>query len=329
MENTLLVFLALGGLFVSILSILERYVKWILSFCDIFGKGCRKALKYHLFGIPVSWYGVVYYLFLIILIYLMEPWVFWFIMAGFGIELTFVWIMIYIRAFCIFCVINATMMTGLFLYVFDINRILESLSIILISFMGSLYFLYRENISEFTGALETEDDPGTGPKDALVVVVEFSDYLCPGCRKGHEIAKTIKRKYKDRIRWVFKDFPLEHHIGADKMAEAAHCANDQRKFWQYQDLLFSSEKTPDSQELKNYAKSLGLDDEQFSYCIDNRKHQSKVEKNVKDGKEMGISAIPTFIINGQMISGAPSPEKFEKLIEKALKKASSVTTADN
>ncbi len=85
-----------------------------------------------------------------------------------------------------------------------------------------------------------------GPADALVVVVEFSDYLCPGCRKGYEITKTIRDKYRDRIRWVFKDFPLDRHEGADKMAEAAHCANDQGKFWQYQDLLFSSENTPDS-----------------------------------------------------------------------------------
>jgi len=126
MQNTFLAFLAAGGLLVSILSILEKYVKWILSFCDIFGKGCRKALKFHLFGIPVSWYGAAYYLFLIILISVMEPWV-----------------------------------------------------------------------------------------------------------------------------------------------------------------------------------------------------------NIKNGKEMGISAIPTFIINGQMISGVPSPEKFEKLIEKALRKASSPAAADN
>ncbi len=246
MQNTFLAFLAAGGLLVSILSILEKYVKWILSFCDIFGKGCRKALKFHLFGIPVSWYGAAYYLFLIMLIRMIEPWVFWFIIIGFGIELTFIWIMIYIRAFCIFCIINAAMMTGLFLCVFDTGRILESISIILIFFMGSLYFFYRENLSEFTGALEIEDDPGMGPADALVVVVEFSDYLCPGCRKGYEITKTIRDKYRDRIRWVFKDFPLDRHEGADKMAEAAHCANDQGKFWQYQDLLFSSENTPDS-----------------------------------------------------------------------------------
>lgn len=322
MEYNPLLLLAIGGLFFSIISILEKYVKWILSFCDIFGTGCRKALKYHLFGIPVSWYGAAYYLFLMILIHLMEPWVFWFIMVGFGIELTFVWIMIYIRAFCIFCSINAMMMTGLFLYSFDKNRIPASLSIISVFFMISLYLLFRENIWKHSGVLEIDKDPSMGPDDALVVIAEFSDYLCPGCRKAHEFTKTIKDKYKGRIRWVFKDFPLEHHAGADRMAEAAHCANDQGKFWDYQDLLFSSEKTPDSQQLIEYAKILGLDDEKFRNCMGNRKYQSKVENNVKNGKEMGISAIPTFIINGKMILGVPSPEKFEKIIKKALSKNS-------
>ena len=320
-----MVLLALGGLIVSILSILEKYVKWILSFCDIFGKGCRKALKYHLFGVPVSWYGAAYYSFLILLIYLMEPWVFGFIMVGFGVELTFVWILFYVRAFCIFCTINALMMTGLFLCAFDSNRIFEGLLIVLFFFLVSLFLLYRENVSELSGDLEIEDDPGTGPKNALVIIVKFSDYLCPGCRKAHEITKSIKDKYKDRIRWVFKDFPLEHHEGADKMAEAAHCANDQGKFEEYQDMLFSSQKVPDFQKLIEYAKNLGLDDEKFRHCLENGKHRSKVEKNLKNGKELGITAIPTFIINGKVISGAPSPEKFEKFIEKAFRNALTIS----
>jgi protein-disulfide isomerase len=68
--------------------------------------------------------------------------------------------------------------------------------------------------------------------------------MCPACQKGHEIAESIKKKFGNPIHWVFKDFPLEQHEGADRMAEAAHCANDQGKFWQYQDFLFSSEKKP-------------------------------------------------------------------------------------
>jgi protein-disulfide isomerase len=443
MQNTVLVYLAVGGLLFSILSVLEKHVKWLISFCDIFGEGCRRALKFHLFEIPVSWYGIVYYVVLIFLIYNFEPGVFWLIVAGFGIELTFIWIMIYFRAFCIFCAINAVMMTGLFLFVFDFGRIWESLSMILMFFMVSFYFLYRENISEFRNVSETGDesiaanvngdvitmeevehpltqsiynlrtkiyqlkkerldqlvrellikkqaqsegkpekelidlilkdnvngfvdkleqgqkegkiiayadslksdynveiflqpprlpiinipikyDPSLGPLDALVVVIEFSDYMCPACRKAHVIAENIKKKYNDRIRWVFKDFPLEQHEGADRMAEAAYCANDQGKFWQYQDLLFSLENISGPEEFKKYAKSLGLNEERFAECINNRKYQSKVEENIKTGREIGVSATPTFIINGKMISGKISHEKFEKLIKGALKKASSV-----
>ncbi|MFO8084504.1 MAG: thioredoxin domain-containing protein [Desulfobacterales bacterium] len=442
MHNTILIFLAIGGLLASVLSILEKHIKWILSFCDIFGEGCRKALKFQLFGIPVSWYGLAYYVFLVFLIYLMEPWIFWYVMAGFGIELTFVWIMIYIRAFCIFCTINAVMMTGLFILVFDPGRIWESLPIVLIFFMGSLFFLYRENVSEFKGTTKTDDesiaaringdvitikeveqpltqkiyrlrsqiyqlkkarleklirellikkqakltgmsekelintiledkfkdfdgelengkkeetiieyadslrknfevkvflraprlpainvpikdDPSLGHPDAPVVVVEFSDYLCPGCRKAHENAEIVKEKYRDRIRWVFKDFPLEQHKGADKMAEAAHCADEQGKFWPYQDLLFSSKFEPRMEKLEKFAESLGMDKKKFRQCVESRKYKSKVEESVKIGKEAGVSATPTFIINGQMISGAPSPAKFEEIIEKALEKATS------
>lgn len=443
MQNTVLILLALGGLVFSILSILEKYIKWILSFCEMFGQGCRKTLKFHLFGIPASWYGAAYYVALIFLIYLMEPWVYWFIMIGFGIELTFIWIMVYnIRAFCLFCTINAVMMAGLFLYVFDINRVWESLSIILICFITSLFFFQRENISELSDIEKTEpedddyiaaaikddvialeeveeplsqdiyqlrlklyqlrknkldelirellikkqakvegksekelietivkdtdgkldenekeekinkyadslkekfhvevflqkppppvkDDPTLGPPDASVVVVEFSDYLCPGCRKGHDISKTIKEKYGDHIRWIFKDFPLKQHKGSDKMAEAAHCADDQGKFWRYQDLMFSSKGPPDLQRLEKYAEDLDLDTEKFRHCMETQKHRRKVEKNIKSGKKAGISATPTFIINGQKISGAPPVERFEKVIEEALRRDSSVKTQDS
>jgi protein-disulfide isomerase/uncharacterized membrane protein len=447
MQHTVLVFLAIGGLLFSILSVLEKHVKWIISFCDIFGQGCRKALKFHLFGIPISWYGLVYYVFLIFLVYVMEPWVFWFIMAGFGIELILIWIMINFRAFCIFCTINAVIMTALFLIVFDLSRIWESLSIILIFSMGSLFFIYRENVSEFKVVSETNDDsivakingdvitmeevehpliqsiyslrtkiyqlkkdrleqlirehlikkqarlkgmsdkelidlilkdksnnfadtleqskkeemiikyadtlkpnynikvflqppvlpvinvpitddPFLGDQGAPVVVIEFSDYMCPACRKSHKIAESIKKKYGNRIHWVFKDYPLEQHEGADRMAEAAHCANDQGKFWQYQDFLFLSENKPGPEEFKQYAQRLGLDENKIMKCINNRKYRSKVEENVKHGKEIGISATPTFIINGHMISGALSHEKFEELIEEALKNASSVKAAN-
>jgi predicted DsbA family dithiol-disulfide isomerase/uncharacterized membrane protein len=445
MQHTLLVFLAIGGLFFSILSVLEKHVKWIISFCDIFGQGCRKALKFHLFGIPISWYGLIYYIILIFLVYVMEPWVFWFIMAGFGIELTLIWIMIYFRAFCIFCTINAVIMIALFLFVFDLAGIWESLSIILIFSMGSLFFIYRENVSEFKVVSETNDDsivakvngdvitmeevehpliqniyslktkiyqlrkerlerlvrerlikkqarlkgvsdkelidlilkdksnnfddtleqskkeeiikyadslkpnynievflqppvlpvinvpiidnPYLGRRNAPVVVIEFSDYMCPACRKTHQIVEHIKKKYRDRIQWVFKDFPLEQHEGADKMAEAAYCANDQGTFWKYQDLLFSSENKPGPEEFKQYAQKLGLDEKKFMQCIENRKHRSRVEENVKIGREIGISATPTLIINGEMISGTMSAEKLEELIEEALKKVSPTITA--
>jgi protein-disulfide isomerase len=200
-------------------------------------------------------------------------------------------------------------------------------------------FFQRENISEFSDSAEAEageddniaavkDDPFLGPPDASVVVVEFSDYLCPGCRKAHDISKTIKEKYGDQICGVFKDFPLKQHKGSDKMAEAAHCADDQGKFWQYQDLMFSSEGPVDLQQLEKYAEDLDLGTDKFRHCMETQKHRRKVAKNIKNGKEAGVSVTPTFIINGQKISGTLTVERFEERIEAALHNVSSIKTED-
>lgn len=160
-----------------------------------------------------------------------------------------------------------------------------------------------------------------GPEDATVTVIEFSDYLCPACRKAHEVTGKVKEIYKGRIRWVFKDLPLRMHKWAEKAAEAARCAGEQEKFWEYQDVLFASQDELNPNRLKQHAAELGLQTNKFDECLDSGKYQSAVKEDVEAARKAGINSTPTFVINGVPSPGAPSLEKLQDLIDAALEKA--------
>jgi uncharacterized membrane protein len=106
-NSPILWILTLLGLAVSILSALENRVTWIDAFCSFFGEGCRRTAEFTLFGLPIAWWGIAYYLLVGAVLLAVEPLLFWVVMAGVGVELTFLKIMAIIRAFCIFCLFNA------------------------------------------------------------------------------------------------------------------------------------------------------------------------------------------------------------------------------
>ncbi|MCG8549625.1 MAG: thioredoxin domain-containing protein, partial [Desulfobacterales bacterium] len=105
--------------------------------------------------------------------------------------------------------------------------------------------------------VRVEHNFAAGPVDARVTIVEFSDYLCPACRKAHETTRRVREKYKGRIRWIFKDYPLKMHKGSKYLAMAARCAGEQGKFWEFQDLLFGSKsKELGRNDMIGFAKTL-------------------------------------------------------------------------
>lgn len=165
------------------------------------------------------------------------------------------------------------------------------------------------------------DSPTQGPKDAPVTVVEFSDYTCSACRKAHETTLALREAFQGKIRWVFKDLPLERHPRARRLAEAARCARDQGLFWEYQDLLFMAGGEPDDARLVAYALELGMEPEPFERCLKSGKYAPKVLEDIRNAEEAGVEVTPTFIINGRMRPGTPDPETFRKLIEAELAKA--------
>jgi protein-disulfide isomerase len=120
---------------------------------------------------------------------------------------------------------------------------------------------------------------------------------------------------------VFRDFPLENHRQAGKAAEAAHCAGLQGKFWEYHDRLFANQSRLEVPALKEHAADLGLDTGAFNACLDEGRFTAAVAQDLKEGMAEGVSATPTFFINGRIISGAQPFEAFKTVIDEELARA--------
>jgi protein-disulfide isomerase len=314
-----------AGLTVSVVSGLENRVRWIGRFCSFFGKGCRKTEIFKLFGFRVSWWGVLFYVSLALAALAIPGMVRWLVMLGTGFELTFIWIMLVVKIFCIFCLFNALVVLGLFLMWIEPGLLLPSVSIIGFSLLSSSVLLWRENKSRIrpaapgkpTGVLTLEGRPTIGPSEAPVTVVEFSDYLCPACCRAHMVVKSVRSRFEGRVRWVFKDMPLPRN-GARELAAAVHCADDQGRFWELQDLVYEAGRQPDEEALKRFAEKLGLDVPRFERCLAKRSKLHQVDQDARDAVKAGITAVPTFLVNDRKIVGARS---LRKAIEQALANA--------
>lgn len=161
-------------------------------------------------------------------------------------------------------------------------------------------------------------DPTYGSADARVTVVEFSDYRCAACRKHFPISDEIRRFYGDKIRWVFKDFPREGDEASHRAAEAAGCAAEQEKFWDYHDRLFTYERELDNEGLRQLADQLGLDTAAFDRCLESGRQKTEIERDAEEGKAAGVAMTPSFIVNGRLVPGGPPLEKLKRIIEEAL-----------
>jgi protein-disulfide isomerase len=141
-----------------------------------------------------------------------------------------------------------------------------------------------------------------GSQDAPVVFVEFADYECPYCQKVNPQIQQLKKDYGDKLAIVYKDFPLPMHHGSEKAAEAARCAGEQGKFWEYHDVLFYS-KQIDVDALKEHARVLKLDGEAFDTCLDSGRETNAVKQDLEEAKGLGLTGTPSFFVNGHFVSG--------------------------
>ena len=167
-------------------------------------------------------------------------------------------------------------------------------------------------------------------KTARVFVLEYSDFQCPFCKRVQETLKKVRKKYPQVVQFGYRHFPLPFHEEAKSFAQAVECARDQDKFWELQSWFYENLTQTSSQEqVLNGARKSGIKDiEAFKSCWQNGKYEKRVEKDIRDGAEIGIQGTPTFLlgsydqesgkISGEMFSGAVSEDKFVKAIEKYL-----------
>jgi protein-disulfide isomerase len=167
--------------------------------------------------------------------------------------------------------------------------------------------------------VSTDGAPVRGGANAAVTIVEFSDFHCPFCKRVVPTLKELEAKYGNKVKLAFRDYPLDQlHPGARKAHEAARCARDQGKFWEFHDALFAAEPDSSPQRLKTYAKQVGLDVTKFDACVSSGSHAAAVQKDVDEGARLGVTGTPAFFVNGELLSGAQPLERFVAVIDREL-----------
>lgn len=160
--------------------------------------------------------------------------------------------------------------------------------------------------------------PSFGPDNAKVTIVEFSDFQCPFCTRAASVVHQIREKYGDKVRFVFRQYPLPMHGDAHLAAQAALAAHQQGKFWEFHDLLFANQRALTRPSLEDYAKQVNLDVPRLKRALDDQSLKAAVDADVKLGEEVNVSGTPTVFINGKRV---PNPTEFApvaQLIDAAL-----------
>ena len=168
--------------------------------------------------------------------------------------------------------------------------------------------------------VSVDDDPSIGPVDAPVTIVEFSDFQCPYCQKSVGVLKELRRLYGEKIRLVYRDYPGPNHPYAAQAAEAAQCAGEQGKFWEYHDLLFDRQAQGSGWNFAALAKELTLKEDSFATCLTSGRYRQEVLADLQEGMKLGITSTPTFFVNGRPLVGARPIADFVGLIDPLLRK---------
>lgn len=171
------------------------------------------------------------------------------------------------------------------------------------------------------------DLPTLGDANAPVLLVEWADFQCPFCQRFNEqVITPLEKDYiaTGKVRYSFRDFAFLGQESVDA-AVAARCANEQGNFWQYHDKLYASQNGENQggfskDNLKKFAKDLGLDTATFNACLDSNKYVDAVNADTNAGKTAGVSGTPTSFVNGKIVSGAQPYTSVKKIIDDELSK---------
>ncbi len=159
-----------------------------------------------------------------------------------------------------------------------------------------------------------EHNPTTGKEKAPITIVAFIDFECPFCRESYPIFQKITQKYEPVTRIVFKHFPIEAlHPQSNVAANAAACASEQKKFWEYHDSLFITQSLGE-EDLVSQSKKIELEQTKFSQCLNTKKYQRDIDQDIEDGMALHVRGTPTFFVNGYKIEGVLDSATWDKIL---------------
>ena len=175
--------------------------------------------------------------------------------------------------------------------------------------------------------ITTKGAPTKGPKDAKVTIVEFSDFQCPYCARAHStLTNEVLNQYGDKVKVVYKNFPLSFHPWAEPAAVAAACIYEQNPdaFWKIYNYYFDNQKDLNPQNVKEKTlevmKDSKIDTAKFNDCFDNKKTLERIKADMAEGQVIGVTGTPAFVINGRKLSGAQPADRFKAIIDDELQR---------
>ncbi len=187
---------------------------------------------------------------------------------------------------------------------------------------------FTSYLEPFRMAVADKGFPSKGPESAPVTIVEFSDFECPYCSRVNPTLDQVIDRYGDKVRLVFRQFPLSRiHPNAQKAAEASLCAAEQEMFWELHDAMFRDQRNLGLASIKEKATTVGLEMESFNECLDSDQFAEAVAMDLEEGGTLGVTGTPAIFINGRFLSGAQPFEEFSKVIDDELAGGGAVESA--
>ncbi len=194
---------------------------------------------------------------------------------------------------------------------------------------GELEDLSIDPFAAVMKKIDLKRKPAKGPENAKVVIVEWSDFQCPFCSRGYTTLETqVLKEYGDKVRFIFKNFPLPFHPWAEPAAIATECLVEQKQadaYWKIYAYYFDNQKDLNPQNLKEKTlevlKGTKADIAKFTECFDGQKTKDIVKAETAEGQSVGVTGTPGFIINGRLVSGAQPFENFKNIIDDELARA--------
>ena len=168
----------------------------------------------------------------------------------------------------------------------------------------------------------SDKDHAEGPADAPITLVEYGDYQCPHCGRAYPRVKALQKQFGNRLRFVFRNFPITtSHPHAEHAAEAAEAAAAQGRFWEMHDYLYEHQRGLTDQNLHQYAEDLGLDVDRFDSELAEHVHGPRVREDFMSGVRSGVNGTPTFYINGRRHDDSYDAQTLTAALEQAISKA--------